>query len=918
MQAEIPKVYSPQAIEPRWARQWVERKLYTPSSDPTRPRFCLVIPPPNITGSLHIGHMLEHTEIDILMRWRRMRGEDVLWLPGTDHASIATQLIVEQELGRQARPGLQPGSSAKSAWRREGQRLRLEMGREKFLQLCWKWKEENGGAIRRQMERLGASCDWTRDRFTMDPAYSRAVLEVFVRLYEEGLIYRGKYIVNWCPRCGTAVSDLEVVHEERQGHLWYIRYPYEDGSGYLSVATTRPETMLGDTAVAVSPADERYRAAVGRRVVLPLLQRVIPIIADEFVDPQFGTGAVKVTPAHDPNDFEIALRHNLPRVVVIDQAAGMTDEAGPYKGLDRFEAREKVVQDLRQQGLLEKIQDYPLSVGTCQRCKTVLEPLLSTQWFMKMKPLAAPASRVVEEGRIRIVPENYKKIYLEWMANIHDWCISRQLWWGHRIPVWYCDACGEVIVARETPAGCPKCQAASLRPETDALDTWFSSALWPFATLGWPDETPDLRRFYPNDLMIMGFDILFFWGARMIMMGMKFMNDVPFRELYIHALVRDAEKQKMSKTRGNVIDPLEVTEEYGTDAVRFALAICAAPGTDIAFSYDKIESYRAFANKIWNAGRFILMNLENLPHPVKTQLAASLQPIPGLGLDAVLGSERMALADRWLFSRLQAVAKEMSAALASYRFHEAAHTIYHFFWHEFCDWYLEWVKPEITGPVEGTQAPPAWINLTRAFEATLHLLHPFMPFISEELWRQLPRAGDAPSISLTPFDLVNERVADPVSEKQFETIKELVVAARNAKAEMNLQKQKPSAQVASDDLRLLELFRAQQESILRLAALQAVNFTRGRLAADLSGVRVTPGFDLRILREEKVDHAAERSRLRKEKEKLEEQIAQAKKQLQNQGFLDRAPRDVVRGVQHRHSELTDQYRKVLESLERLG
>ncbi|PYU89120.1 MAG: valine--tRNA ligase, partial [Acidobacteria bacterium] len=622
MEAEIPKVYLPEQIEPRWARYWIEQKLYRPTDDQTRPRFCLVIPPPNITGSLHMGHMLEHTEIDILMRWRRMRGENVLWLPGTDHASIATQMIVEQELGREALKD--DPKATKTDWRREGQRLRREMGPEKFVERCWKWKEENGDTIRHQMERLGASVDWTRERFTMDPAYSRAVIEVFVRLYEEGLIYRGQYIVNWCPRCGTAVSDLEVVHEERQGHLWYIRYPFVGfGGGHLTVATTRPETMLGDTAVAVNPKDNRYRhIGIGRQVVLPLLRRVIPVVEDAFVDPEFGTGAVKVTPAHDPNDYEIAQRHNLPRVQVIDEQARMTEEAGPYKGLDRYKAREAVVRDLAQQGLLEKTEDYTLSLGTCQRCKTVVEPLLSKQWFMKMKPLAGPAIQVVKHGRIRIAPENYRKIYLDWMENLHDWCVSRQLWWGHRIPAWYCDACGEVgevIVARQTPAGCPKCQARSLRPETDVLDTWFSSALWPFATLGWPDETEDLRRFYPNDLMIMGFDILFFWGARMIMMGLKFMHDAPFRELYIHALVRDAERQKMSKTKGNVLDPLEVTEKYGTDAVRFALAISAAPGTDIAFSEDKVKSYRNFANKIWNAGRFILMNLERLPEPVRNQ-----------------------------------------------------------------------------------------------------------------------------------------------------------------------------------------------------------------------------------------------------------------------------------------------------------
>ena len=935
MENEIPKVYSPETIEPHWARTWVAQKLYRPSDDPARPRFCLVIPPPNITGMLHMGHMLEHTEIDILMRWHRMKGEDVLWLPGTDHASIATQLIVEQEIGRQALPDLEPGSSARAAWRREGQRRRLEMGREKFLELCWKWKEQNGGTIRRQMERLGASCDWTRDRFTMDQAYSRAVLEVFVRLYREGLIYRGKYIVNWCPRCGTAVSDLEVVHEERPGHLWYIRYPFEDGSGSISVATTRPETMLGDTAVAVNPADPRYGSAAGRKLLLPLLKRVIPVIADDFVDPQFGTGAVKVTPAHDPNDYDMSLRHNLPRPVVIDTSATMTEEAGPYQGLERFEARERVVHDLRQQGLLEKIEDYPLSVGTCQRCKTVLEPLLSAQWFMKMRELAEPAIRVVEEGRIRITPENYRKIYLDWMGNIHDWCISRQLWWGHRIPVWYCDACGEVIVGHEAPPACPKCRAEKLRPEMDVLDTWFSSALWPFATLGWPDDAPDLRRFYANDLMIMGFDILFFWGARMIMMGMKFMKDVPFRELHIHALVRDAEKQKMSKTKGNVIDPLQVTEEYGTDAVRFALAISAAPGTDIAFSVEKIQSYRAFANKIWNAGRFILMNLQKLPDPWRDQLAEALQPVPELGFSAVNSLESLAIADRWIFSRLQAVSRKIEEALADYRFHEAAYEVYHFFWHEICDWYLEWVKPEITRAGEGAKVTPVWINLARVFESALHMLHPFMPFITEELWQRLPRAGSPPplspllseegtkgwwrqesSISVTAFNLVNERAADPVSEKQFELIQELIVSLRNAKAEMGLQKVKPSAQVGCEDLRWLELFRSHQETILRLSAYQALNFTRERLEAAAPGVRGGPVFDLRVFQEKPADHAAELARLEKEKEKTEQALAQVQKQLDNENFLARAPQEVVRGVAHRRAELAGHLRKILESLEK--
>ena len=921
MQPEIPKVYSPDAIEPRWARYWVEQQIYRPSDDASRPRFSLSLPPPNITGSLHMGHMLEHTEIDILMRWRRMRGDNVLWLPGMDHASISTQMIVERELGREALPDLE-GPQARRAWQREGQRRRLEMGPEKFLERCWQWKQENGDTIRRQMERLGASVDWTRARFTMDPAYSRAVIEVFVRLYQEGLIYRGQYIVNWCPRCGTAVSDLEVAHEERPGHLWYIRYPFEDGSGHVTVATTRPETMLGDTAVAVNPSDNRYRKLIGRKLVLPLLKRVIPVIGDEFVDPSFGTGAVKVTPAHDPNDFAIGMRHNLPRITVIDFEAHMTAEAGPYAGVSREQAREAVLRDLAAEGLVEKTESYPLSVSICERCKTIVEPLLSMQWFLKMQPLAAPAIRAVEDGRIRIVPENSHKVYLDWMYRIHDWCISRQLWWGHRIPAWYCDACDEVVVAREAPSACPKCQGSALRQDPDVLDTWFSSGLWPFATLGWPEATEDLRRFYPNDLMIMGFDILFFWAARMIMLGLKFTGDIPFRELYIHALVRDADRQKMSKTKGNVIDPIEITEKYGTDAVRFALASSAAPGTDIAFSDDKVQSHRAFANKIWNAGRFVLMNLGNLPEPALRQLAAALEPMPGVGFDAVPhlepGSEALRLADRWIFSRLAAVTREMNEALAAYRFHEAAYTVYHFFWHEICDWYLEWVKPEITRPSQEPQVSPTWINLARVFDSALHLLHPFMPFITEELWHRLPHARAARSISLAPFELVNSRTADPLSEKQFETIRDLVVAARNIKAEMRLQKEKPSAQVGSDDLRILELFRAHQEVIVRLAGLEAVNFAHGRLPSDSSPVPLASGCDLRLFYERAVDPAAERARLERDLARIRQQLDQVERQLSNDSFLGRAPQQVVEGTERRRAELADQHQRLAQSLAKLG
>jgi valyl-tRNA synthetase len=930
MAAEIPKVYAPESIEPQWAQLWVERRLYRPADDNGGPRFALVIPPPNITGSLHMGHMLEHTEIDILMRWRRMKGNAVLWLPGTDHASIAAQMIVEREIGREALPDLPEGAEAMRQWQREGQRLRLAMGREKFVERCWQWKETSGGAIRRQMVRLGASCDWTRERFTMDPAYTRAVLEVFIRLYREGLIYRDEYIVNWCPRCGTAVSDLEVGHEERQGSLWFIRYPLADGSGFITVATTRPETMLGDTAVAVNPQDERYQTLVGKFVTLPLTDRTIPIVADSFVDAEFGTGAVKVTPAHDPNDFALGLRHKLPSLGVIGSDAKMTAAAGKYAGLDRYRARDAVESDLRALGLLEKVQEHGLNVGVCQRCKTVVEPLLSLQWFMKMKPLAEPAIRVVEEGRIRIQPESGRKKYLNWMYNIHDWCISRQLWWGHRIPVWYCDACGQVMVSADQPVRCNQCGGQRLRAETDVLDTWFSSALWPFVTLGWPENSADLARFYPTDLMIMGEDILFFWGARMIMMGLKFMNDVPFRDLYIHALVRDAERQKMSKTKGNVLDPLEITEKYGTDAVRFALAISAAPGTDIAFSQDKVDAYRAFANKIWNAGRFLLMNLQNLPERMKAQLGVAITPAPKLGYGPVIIPQQqaveqvsgsagtLALVDRWIFSRLATITAEIDKALAEFRFHEAAYSVYHFFWHEFCDWYLEWVKPQITRAPEGDRVPAAWLNIGRIFEASLRLLHPFMPFITEELWHQLPGHSSGESLSLAGFALADSRALDPVSEKQFDTLRELITGIRNGKSEAGQQSKRPSVQVASDDLRVLELFRQHQEAIARLAGLEGVHFTRGRLAGDIPGVRVAAEFDFRLFFEETIDPQAERARLEKEMEKLGKALKQIESQLGNPAFASRAPQEVVRGAEKRHRELKEHYRKVAESLERLA
>ncbi len=866
-----------------------------------------------------MGHMLEHTEIDALMRFRRMRGANVLWLPGTDHAGIATQMIVERELGRERLPNLPPDPDTEITRRREGQKAREAMGREKFVKRCWQWKEESGGTILKQMVRLGASCDWSRERFTMDPPYSKAVVEAFVRLHRDGLIYRGSYMTNTCPRCATVVSDLEVVHEERQTKLWTIRYPVAEGSGHLSVATTRPETMLGDTAVAVHPDDPRYRDFVGKKVILPLMNRAIPVVADQFVDPKFGTGAVKVTPAHDPNDFRIGERHHLPQVQVIGTDGLMSEEAGAYAGLERFEARKRVLKDLSEQGLLEKTQSYTHSLGTCQRCRTVLEPLVSTQWFIRTAPLAEPAIRVVEEGRIRFVPENYTKIYFDWMHNIHDWCISRQLWWGHRIPAWHCDGCGEVHVGHEAPPACPRCSRSELRPETDVLDTWFSSGLWPFATMGWPEKTPDLERFYPTDLLVTGYDILFFWVARMIMMGMKFMNDVPFRHVYVHALVRDAERQKMSKTKGNVMDPLEVTDRYGTDAVRFALLGSAAPGTDITFSKQKIESNRAFANKIWNAGRFILMNLEKLSAAHRKQLEAALEPLPELGYDAAKTEGDLALADRWIFSRLASLTSETGEALENYRFHEAAHGNYHFFWHEFCDWYLEWVKPEIVKASEGERVSPSWVNLLRVFDASLHLLHPFMPFITEELWHELPGSRGSDSLALSPLEMVRPRVEDRVSENRMESLQELIVSIRNAQAEMGVPaRARPSARVGSENAKLVQLFRSHQATVARLARLQALNFVRGRLTSEQGEIRATSQFEVQILFEQQVDKTSERNRLNKEKEKLEGELRQVKGQLANNQFRERAPRQVVEAAEKKHSDCESKYRKVVETLERLG
>ncbi|HXT73169.1 MAG TPA: valine--tRNA ligase [Candidatus Angelobacter sp.] len=915
MAREIPKAYEPQETERRWAQTWFEEQLYRADAKGAGEMFSIVLPPPNVTGSIHIGHMLEHTQIDIVVRWHRMRGNKTLWLPGMDHAGIATQVVVERQL-------------AKEGLKRE------QIGREEFERRVWQWKAESGGNIKKQMIRLGVSCDWTREKFTLDPPLYRAVMEAFLRLYREGLIYRGRYMVNWCPRCQTALSDLETVHEQREGKLWFIRYPIADSRETITVATTRPETMLGDTAVAVHPSDERYKHLIGKMAVLPLMNREIPVIADDFVDREFGTGAVKVTPAHDPNDFAMGQRHNLAEIDVMTPDAHMSAAAGAYAGMDRFAAREKIVEDLKAQDLLERVTNHAMSVGLCDRCKTIIEPRLSVQWFCKMKPLAAPGIQIVEDGLLSIVPDNQKKTFLDWLTNIRDWCISRQLWWGHRIPIWHCGDCGAMTSAKDSsvevvdgraqiasvPEKCDKCGSGKLTQDPDVLDTWFSSGLWPLSTLGWPDDTEDLRTFYPTSLLISGYDILFFWDARMVMLDLhlaprtKTEERIPFRQLYLHGIVRDPHGIKMSKTRGNVIDPLEIIEKYGTDALRFALIVAAAPGTDIALSEERILSYRAFANKIWNAARFLFFNLEKIEAMGVTleELAA-----PDVRAKAPYAT-RDALPHQWIFSRLAAVTEQMNDALENFRFHEAAHVIYHFFWGDFCDWYIEWLKPQLASE-NREDAIATWQNLFAAFEHALRLLHPFMPFITEELWHRLPQKADAKSISLQSFPTAHASWRNSEAEGNVALVQEIVVTARNIRAEIKLAtKKKVTADFASDDSEVRKRAAENIDVILRLGSLSALNIHSGKLKSGEGAVRSTSQFDLRIQFEgEPVDAKAETAKLKKEKERLEKDIASKKQRLADDTFRSRAPAGVVRGLEATLAERQIEYQKIVERLAQL-
>ncbi|MDY0162235.1 valine--tRNA ligase [Desulfobotulus sp.] len=882
-EALLDKGYEPHEVEARWYRYWLENKLFAAKDrDGEREAFSIVIPPPNVTGKLHMGHALNNTLQDILCRYQRLCGKNVLWMPGTDHAGIATQNVVEKQLA----------SEGKS---------RDDLGRDAFIDRVWEWRKEYGGAIIHQLQRLGASCDWDRERFTMDEGLSRAVRKVFVRLYEEGLIYKGHYLINWCPRCHTALADLEVEHEEKASFLYHIAYPLTDGSGSLVVATTRPETLFGDTAVALHPEDERYADLSCASVKLPLTDREIPVIRDSYVDREFGTGCLKVTPAHDPNDFELGIKHGLEQIKAIDDDGRMNAHAGPFAGLDRFVARERAVAELEKQGLLVKKEDLTHSVGHCYRCKTVVEPNLSLQWFVKVGPLADKALKAVEEGKTRIYPENWTKTYYEWMRNIRDWCISRQIWWGHRIPAWTCEDCGRLLVLEADPETCPDCGGTALTQESDVLDTWFSSALWPFSTMGWPEKTDLLKTFYPTSVLVTGFDILFFWVARMMMMGTHFMDEVPFKDVYIHALVRDAEGKKMSKSLGNVIDPLEVIEKYGTDAFRFTLTSFAAMGRDIKLSEERVEGYRHFINKLWNAARFSLMHLD--------QAYDSFDP------------KAISLPDQWILSRLHSVGAQAQQALDTYRFNDAASILYRFVWNEFCDWYLEAIKPILFGKSGDAAMRATKGVLYRVISDTLILLHPIVPFVTEEIWEKLP--GGRGSIMEADFPTLNwdnQRLAySPEAEVSMEFVIELVTGVRNIRGEMNLSPaQALNALFHTDNPFQKEMLTQHQDLMKLLARLDTLDVMPVGERPRASATSIVSGSALYVLLEGVLDFAKEVERLDKAMAKVDKELGGIAAKLENSGFVDKAPEPVVKKVKAQYEELVEKRAQLLANRDRIA
>ncbi len=913
MPNELPKAYDPAAIEQKWAEFWVREHIFdtvpATDGDNSAKRFVLLLPPPNVTGRLHMGHMLNQTEMDILTRWHRMRGEEAVWIPGTDHAGIATQMMVERQLASE-------GTDRKT------------LGREAFLERVWHWKTQYGGAITDQMRRLGASVDWSREYFTMDENLSTAVTEAFVRMYEQGLIYRGSYIVNWDPVQQTAVSDLEVEHKEVSGKLYHIRYPFADGSGSIVIATTRPETMLGDVAVVVNPSDQRYTALVGKTILLPLVQREIPLLTDSWAKPEFGTGAVKVTPAHDPNDYEIGKRHRLAELTIMDETAHIDLPGSPYHGMERYAARERILADLDALGLLVDVKEHTLAVATSQRSGAIIEPRLSTQWFVKVQSMAGKAIAAVEQGHIAFTPAMYAKTYFEWMRNIHDWCISRQLWWGHRIPAYYCPQCESMCVSRTRPERCGSCDHAEMQQDSDVLDTWFSSGLLPFSVFGWPEPARDSSQYYPTNLLVTGFDILFFWVARMVMLSTHFMLDVPmpdgsprtladavpFREVYIHALVRAADRQKMSKTKGNVIDPIAIIERFGTDAVRFTLASQASPGTDIAFSEERTEGYRAFANKIWNAARFLFLQVERAR-------AAGYKMTMGAGARVEALPEITPVETRWIFARLRAACAEVDRSLAEYRFDEAANAAYQFFWGEFCDWYLELVKIRLDfpAPVEGEaplQNPETAISLAGlvgVFEASLRLLSPFMPFLTEELWHALYE-GDPPakSIALTRFPQADDFPADESAAAAMTTLQDLIDTVRALRKELGVPEKEPAPVVVHGDNRVLALADANRDMLSRLARVSDVEFAAEPLTG--AAARSRTGFDVAVQYERQIDIPAERERLTKEIAKYAKGLEAANRQLGNAAFLAKAPASVVEGLKKLQAETQSLYGKAQAAL----
>jgi len=879
----LDKSYDPHQVEDKWYRYWEEHGYFRADEDSERKAYSIVIPPPNVTGVLHIGHALNNTLQDILIRFKRMEGYNVLWMPGTDHAGIATQNVVEKQL-------LEEGLD------------RHSLGREKFIERVWKWKEQSGGTIIGQLKKLGASCDWSRERFTMDEGLSEAVKEVFVRLYQEGLIYRSYYIINWCPRCQTALSDLEVEHQEVLGKLYHLKYPFKEGERFVVVATTRPETMLGDTAVAVNPEDKRYQEVIGKKVILPVVDREIPVIGDPYVDVEFGTGCLKITPAHDFNDFEIGLKHGLEQIKVIDEAGRMNENAGPYRGMDRFECREKIVQDLEGDGVLLKTEDYRHVVGHCYRCKTIVEPNLSLQWFVRTKPLAETAIEAVRDRRTRIIPEVWEKTYFEWMENIRDWCISRQIWWGHRIPAWYCDRCGEVIVSMETPASCSKCDGDHLTPETDVLDTWFSSALWPFSTLGWPKQTKLLKRFYPTSVLVTGFDILFFWVARMMMMGLKFMGEVPFRDVYIHGLVRDERGKKYSKTRGNVVDPLDLIDRFGADALRFTLAALTMPGSDLKLSESRTEGYRHFVNKIWNASRFVLMNLGESDVEEKT---------------GAVPVREFSLPDRWIRGRLNQVIRDVRESLEDYKFNEASNALYQFIWHEFCDWYLELAKLYLYQEGDEKRQKLTKRTLSEVLDAVLRLLHPFMPFITEEIWQQLPQRRENESIMVSEFPEPDEGYDDESVADEMELIIEVTNGLRNIRGEMNLPPgERITALFRTKNREVEKRLREHQSFIQSLALVEAFEFGKNLEKPLYSAFAAVRGVEIFV--------PMERSRMEEEARRLQKEIAKIDKEstfvlkkLSNEQFLSKAPPEIVEETKEKATEFRSQRERLEESLNKI-